>query len=52
MSGPYQRWDLSNCGAGRLCVENNCSILSVNVCFPKVTTVLYLLLGYCWDRRC
>ena len=31
MSSPYQSqmWDLSNCGAGRLHVAINCSILSV-----------------------
>ena len=29
MSGPFQKWGLSNCGAGRLCVANNCGILSV-----------------------
>ena len=29
VSGPYQRWDLSNCGAGRLHVAINCGILSV-----------------------
>ena len=29
MSGPYQRRDLSNCGAGRLRVAINCGVLSV-----------------------
>ena len=28
--GPYQSRDLSNCGAGRLCVAINCGVLSVN----------------------
>ena len=31
MSGPYQGWDLSNCGVGRLRVAINCGVLSVNV---------------------
>ena len=30
MSDPYQRQDLSNCGTERLCVANNCGVLSVN----------------------
>ena len=29
MSGPYQRCDLSNCGAGRLRVAINCGVLNV-----------------------
>ena len=29
MSGPYQRWDLSNCGAGMLLVAINCGVLCV-----------------------
>ena len=28
MSGPCQWRDLSNCGSGRLCVVNNCGVLS------------------------
>ena len=31
MSGPYQRRDLSNCGAGRLRVAINCGVLSVKI---------------------
>ena len=30
MPGPYQWWDLSNFGAGRLSVAINCGVLSVN----------------------
>ena len=30
MSGPYQRWNLSNCGTVRLCVAIDCGVLSVN----------------------
>ena len=29
MSGPYQWWNLSNYGAGRLSVAINCGVLSV-----------------------
>ena len=29
VSGPYQRRDLSNCGAGRLPVAINCGVLNV-----------------------
>ena len=32
MSGPYQRQDICNCGAGRLRIAINCGILNVTVC--------------------
>ena len=31
MSGPYQKQDLSNCGAGRLWVASNFGVLSVKI---------------------
>ena len=33
MSDPYQRQDLSNCGAGRLYIVINCGVLSVKEVF-------------------
>ena len=33
MSGHYQRQDLSNCGAVRLLVANNCGFLNVKAMF-------------------
>ena len=29
VSGPYHRWDLSNCGAGRLHLSNNCDVHTI-----------------------
>ena len=38
MSGSHQRRDLSNCGAGRLCVANDFGILSVKEPAYQVTS--------------
>ena len=41
MSGPYQRRDLSNCGAGRLHIKNNCGVLTV-----KLNVIFYQFFCY------
>ena len=41
MSGPYQRWDLSNYGAERLRVVNNCG----NLCVKARETIKIVLSG-------
>ena len=43
-SNPYQRWDISNCGTGRLRVAINCGIVSVNRDIGGGSTLLLLLL--------
>ena len=45
MSGPYQRPDLSNCGAGRLCVAINCGVLSVSTVSTLQTKSIVGYLG-------
>ena len=47
VSCPYQRRDLSNCGAGRLHVANNCGILSVkNKIFVQA---MWLICDQIWE---
>ena len=42
MSSPYQGWDLSHCGVGRLRVAINCGVLSVKHIGSKCSSSLFI----------